>query len=45
MQGQVVGGGGGPIKYGPVQEVDGGLRVHNLEDLAEQGAQFLGSSL
>lgn len=35
-----MGGCRGPVKYGSVQEVDGGLRVHDLEDLAEQGAQL-----
>ena len=42
---QVVGGCRGPVKYGSVQKVDGGLCVHNLEDLPEQGAQLLSSDL
>lgn len=37
----MVGGCGGPIEYGSVQKVDGGLRVHDLEHLPEQGAQLL----
>lgn len=32
---------GRPIEYCSVQEVDGGLGVNDLEDLAEQGAQLL----
>lgn len=40
-----MGGCRGPIKYGSVQEVDGGLRVHDLEDLAKQGAQLFRGNL
>lgn len=41
VQGQVARRRGRPIEYCSVQEVDGGLGVNNLEDLAEQGAQLL----
>lgn len=41
VQGQVARGRGRPIEYCSVQEVDGGLGVNDLEDLAEQGAQLL----
>ena len=41
----MVGGCRGPIKYGSVQEVNGGLRVHDLEDLAKQGAQLFRGDL
>ena len=45
VQRQVVGRCGSPIKYCSVQKVDGGLRVNNLEDLAEQGAQLFSGDL
>lgn len=45
VKGQVVGGCRGPIEYGSVQKIDGGLRVHDLEDLPQQRAQLLRSDL
>ena len=41
VQGQVPGGCGGSVEYGPVQKVDGGLCVDYLEHLAEQETQLL----
>ena len=41
VQGQVPGGCGGAVEYGPVQKVDGGLCVDDLEHLAEQQTQLL----
>lgn len=38
-------GGGGSVKDGPVQEVDGGLSVDDLEDLTKQQAQLFSSGL
>ena len=45
VEGVVPRGGSGSVKDGPVQEVDGGLGVDDLEDLAEEQAQFFSSSL
>lgn len=45
VQGQVPCWRRGPVEDGAVQEVDGGLGVNDLEDLAEQGAQLLSTHL
>ena len=42
---EVPGGGRGSVKDGPVQEVNGGLGVNHLEDLAEEQAQLFSCSL